>query len=1271
MKFPIRFRLPRSRRALRRLGRFTAYLALVVVALLIAAYAAARIYLPEIVARKADVEAMLTQLTQHDVRIGALEPYWDGLHPGVRALDVSVYADDGQAKSIRVAEARASLALLPLLWGAVKVHTLILSRPALTLMRRADVRIHVAGFEPGSGPDTVASWALQQRRIVVEQGELRWIDALDATGPLALSHVELSLYNAGKRHKLAASARFPEAMCGECSLLADLRGPMDGTLNGELSVQVKNLNAVALPAIVRAHLPTELRGRFGAKLWSDWQDGRPRLVRGEATVTGLRLALPEVRRPLHLPQASAEIAWETTDDGWRLDLARPTLTLAGRPWSAGRVRVDHTDKDNRVHVKHVELNELTAFLAAYRSEHPWLQRWAELHPDGVVNDLQVRLSGSFDAPDDYDVSAQLVNVSIASDDHDPSFRRLSGRVSFDKTAGELMLDANDLALHLPQVLRAPIETRRASGMVRWQRQDSAWRVSATDLRIQGDDGEGSGMAVFEWPHDRALSPVLHLRVAFRNVNSAHAARYYPARHLPPDVLAWMESAFVSGRVTSGHLIYDGAIRDWPFENGPGRFELRARVRDAVYRFLPGWTPISQIEADVAVDGPNVLVSGQGKIGTLKAREVRVEVRGPLGTPQRVISIRGQLAGPIAETVRVLKTAEDDTSDWPAYARLIAHAAGDAALDLDMRIPLDGNAARAFNAGYRFKDATLKLSSGAGLQAATGTLRLSESGLQEGRFQGRLFGGPLTFTANRSNGELRVDASGQLLPSELLRARRSIAERVTGTANWSFALHDRRTGPQLRFESDLKAVRTRLPPPLNRPDGIFNEPLVISTESSRPDALVLALRAGSAMGGKLALVHEKGAWRLQNGRIELGKPTAVLSRRSGLELGVTADALDMDQWLPMIGDAPTGESPVAVSAISADIKQLDLFDRRWGRTLVHFIGSGSEWRTVLAGDAVAGEGSFTPAAAKTPHRIRLDLAYLRLPERRETAVETQPVDPRHLPALDLRARSFEYQGRKFGELDFSAAPYDQGWRIGRLELTRPEMRLGVRGVWRISGERHASDLTIELDSEDMGKTLDEIGTPGQMVDGKTRVRAKLAWPNTPTQPTFAGLDGNVEVSAERGRFLKFDPGAARLFGLLDLHSIGRYLTLDFSPAFGRGFAFDVIHGNVTLERGNAYTSDFIVKGPSLALGASGRVGLAAEDYDLVIEASPKISDTLTLTSWGLFGPQVAAAVLAFQKIFQRQIEEGTRVTYIVKGPWDSPQVTKLGRPPAQSDEPFAQ
>lgn len=1259
---------------LRRAGRVVSIAALALLVLLGALYAAARFYWPTMVTRDVDLAGEIARRAGRPVHVGRIEPYWDGIHPGVRIVDATVYADDGRTPAVHMDEVRASLSLWSLLRGQLDLHGLALVHPVVTLTRDADGRIGVAGFAPTDAPAAGgAAWLLAQPRLAVEAGELQWIDAREPKQRLALSKFDLQLRNSGDRHALTASAAFPPAICRQCSVAFDIAGnPFHTPWNGKISLRAEALDAAALPLVLRERLPQPLRGRFDAELAADWRDGLPVRVRGQASVAALYAVLDAQRPPLAVRELAGEVDWRRTGEGWRLDLSDLKLGLARPAWYAGRLRAIRTDDEIRFEAQRVELDDLTAFVAAYRGEHPMLERWTALHPSGVLQNFDARLPDPPSPSGAFSVSADLLGVSVAANERLPGLRGLSGHIEFDEKSGEIDLDAKDFALDLRTVFRAPLEARHISGRLSWERTENAWRVLGSDLRLAGDDGSGSGRLRVDIPLDTTLSPVLQLRVDFRDGVGAHAARYYPVHHLPPRTLEWMEYAFMSGHIVSGHLIYEGPIREWPFENGQGRFEIQGHVRNAAYRYLRGWKPLTQAEADVSIKGADVLVTGHGRIGTLTARNIRVELR-RADDGVRTVGVHGRVEGPIAETLRVLRAVEaPEPLAWQSYLAHVTRAEGNSAIDLDVRLPLKHELGPSYQVAYRFSNAGFRLGDTDGLDGANGIVRFTESGLRDSAMQGQLFGGPIILASVYDANGLRVQGEGQFVLAELLRTRRPFAERVSGNVAWSFGWQSGSAGPQLRAEANFAAVRSRLPAPFNRTDSGSPAKLTLVTEQSRPDALVLAL-GGTVVSGKAALARDGNAWRLQKGRVDFGRSGAALPLRDGLEIGVAYEALDLDRWLPLLGESGGGDAvvPEVVTGFNADIKRLRLAGRDWGRVLLNAARRGPEWRAVVDGDALAGEGRIM-TAPKAPTRIRLDLAFLRLPERVGDDPQDKAntnTDPRNLPALDLRALSFEYKSRKFGQLDFSAAPFDSGWNVSRADLKRPEGTLAVHGVWRVNGPRHTTDVTLALDSDNMGTTLDAWGVGGQMAEGKVRLRTHLAWPGTPLRPTLAGLDGRVEVSAEKGRFLRFDPGAVRLFGLLDLRSIGRYFTLDFSSAFGKGFFFDAIHGNIDIERGNARTNDLLVKGPALSLGVNGRVGLAAEDFDLVLEASPRFGSTLAVTSFGLLGPQAAAAILALQRLFKRQIEAGTRVTYIVKGPWANPNVTKLGKSqPPKTEEP---
>jgi uncharacterized protein YhdP len=312
-----------------------------------------------------------------------------------------------------------------------------------------------------------------------------------------------------------------------------------------------------------------------------------------------------------------------------------------------------------------------------------------------------------------------------------------------------------------------------------------------------------------------------------------------------------------------------------------------------------------------------------------------------------------------------------------------------------------------------------------------------------------------------------------------------------------------------------------------------------------------------------------------------------------------------------------------------------------------------WVGGLSGPAAEGRLRVETTAAT---RIDLNFTHLRVPAAKAGQDVGNP-DPRKLPYLNLKAQSFQWKDKNFGELDFAASPAPQGWKIDRVLLVHPESRVEANGLWRIEYGQPVTSINVRFISRDVGATLAALGMPPQIDDTEADVNARLAWNGAPADINAGSLNGLIELSAKNGRFLTVDQGAARLFGLLDFSAIGRYLTLDFTPLFGKGFAFDRIEGKITLEQGNAYSDNFSIKGPSARLVFGGRVGLAAEDFSLTMDVYPSLSDSLTLGSFLAAGPQVALWALIINKMFKKQIEEGTRVTYLIRGPWDKPEMNR--------------
>lgn len=1255
-------------------SRWTLYVAAVLLVLLTVVFAIARYLLPMIAEQKAELELYLSQHSGHQVRIESLDAYWDGLHPGAKLGGLQVYAADGVRPSIRLSEVRLSLALLPLLWGDFEINSLVVVNPGLALERLMDGRLRISGFNPLApverGQDEkFVNWLFQQGRLEIENGELQWFDHREAGAALHLRRVNLGLRNDGERHRLGFSAEFPPGICDECSLALDISGnPLaSADWDGDIHLRTARTDIGALPLILREKLPQGLRGRFALQLRTGWEQGRPASIKGSVKAVGLRLPLPGWETPLRINEAGGDLSWRGRSAGWRLDIADPVVGLSGPSWAGGHLRIAYQPEASEFQIRHLNVDDLTGFVTRLKKEisesannipagtGALLDAWLGLRPGGTVENFSLRLQGDWLAPGDYSLEADIRDGAVQVYGKYPGARGVSGHLSLVREKGSFRIDSTGMALSLPRVFRQPLEARRVSGDLNWERYAGYWLVNGSSLRVSGDDGRGSGSLSLHLPHDVAVSPRLKLRVDFEDGNGARAAHYYPASHLKPSTLAWMERSFVDGEITKGNLVYDGPIRQFPFRDGSGKFELRGHVRRGVYRFLTGWEPIRQAEVDVAINGAEVTVTGDGKIGKLDATQVVVSARDD-GSGRNAVHIGGKVSGELDETLRVLRAVEPGSAATSGLAYLPSglRASGNGILSLDITLP-PGEQPMRLLGEYRFMKNALRFSDApVTAEAIEGKVAFTETGLAEGNLRAQLLGGETVLAAARREGELVIHGQGAITAKGLAPlAGPKIAPRLSGGVDWSGTWRQGREAGSLQAEAGLQGLKVALPAPLDLPEGLAQEKLVLRTESSHRDGMVLALNIGDRVNGKLALSRRDGGWAFAGGQIGFGGAPATAPQNRDLRILANLDTVDADQWWPLLGGG-SAYLPEWMLHVSGGINTLNMFNRRFGYLFFDFSRTRGEWQGTINGVAMGGSVKYSGAAAVA--RLEMDLTHLVLPDKQDQGSET-PADPRRLPAVVLRSKSFELRGKPLGELDFLAEPDESGWRFKRFNLARADMKLNAGGHWGYDGKQHASEFDIEFSSPDMGKTMEAFGVPDQLAGGEVSVTSHLSWPAAPADPELAALSGKINVSAKKGRFLQVKAGAGRLFGLLDLRAIGRYLLLDFSPVFGKGLLYDRIQGEVSIVTGNAYAHGFTIRSPATEMNVTGRIGLATEDFDLKIEVQPKISDTVTIATWGVLGPQVAAVVLAVQKLFRKQIAAGTRITYVVKGPWDNPAFTK--------------
>ncbi len=303
------------------------------------------------------------------------------------------------------------------------------------------------------------------------------------------------------------------------------------------------------------------------------------------------------------------------------------------------------------------------------------------------------------------------------------------------------------------------------------------------------------------------------------------------------------------------------------------------------------------------------------------------------------------------------------------------------------------------------------------------------------------------------------------------------------------------------------------------------------------------------------------------------------------------------------------------------------------------------------------------------KVTARLASLVVPESAASDMSALLNDDRgasSVPAFDIVAENFELFGKRFGQLELQAnnmRPNDgvREWRISKLRILNPDGELQASGSWTRRGKTSQSTMDYSLDIVDAGKLLDRFGFTNVLRRGAGKMEGNLRWNGSPFQLDIPSLDGALRLDIGAGQFLKADPAAAKLLGLMSMQSLPRRLSLDFRDVFSEGFAFDGVVGSATITQGVARTDNFKMRGVSATVLMDGTADIARERADLHVVVIPEINAGAASVVYGLaVNPVIGLGTFMAQLFLRAPLMKAFTFEYRVAGPWMDPVVTKIPR-----------
>ena len=1211
-----------------------------------------------------------------DIDIGAIELRWQWHGPLLELADVRITRRGNDRPAATLDTLGLHFSFNDLIHGKRLPDGLVLESPRLTLRRGADNRPRVEHWSrPGDEPldwQAVNDALSRMRSIRVDNAHLTLKDAALPGGKAVIEHANARVTQGDAGYAWQVDANGPdwfEELDGEGHFTGPLPAPDDADFRISLG-GVQALDIARGADLLEPALAQRLSGgALSTTVEGQWQSQRLTSARAQIDLAAVEDAahdaplLPALSSTLKAAGIPKTPGADAGDDDFSIVVSQLKGDLDGLDAFSLTGAVDVDEPAVRLDARHVPV-ALALRLARLKFE-----RLAESEVDARVDDLSFAIGADTPARIAFDFDALTI------DDPKLAVGPLAG--SYYQQADTHVLQFSEAGgrLRVPRFLRGELPLDDLDGELSWHPREDGWQVDARKLRLKSGTAEVQASGNVRLP--RAGAPVVDIDAHASAPDGARLLQHIPqADDLPNERLRdWLPKAITAGVLDDARLQIAGALDRFPFavprDGERFRLELTGHGVDVTYK--DGWPSLDNARGTLSLEGDDLRVD-------VSAAEMLGVALGPAtgrvaNVREPILLIDGKARG--GESKKMLSfLSQSPLRDRFAKVLEAIEVNGPADLTLDLRIPLKPELGDPVVAGtVDARGATLRQKALPGpITGITGRLRFDDKGLHARGLQGNLLGvaldtdlEPVADDRQRivSRARLELPQDGAALAHYLPETWQRYAR---GATNIDVAFEVARDGglSDITLDSDLQGMALELPDPLTKAaDDTAPLALTIAGDTSRVDVdyddrVDLAVRLNDGKPTRVQAVFNDD---------NLEPPDV-----DGIWIGGQTQSADGLGWFTVVRDQVqaaardddgTGASPLAFTGGDLRIGELNLDNRYFENTHLRAqtMSARPGWRIDFEGPNTQGQVTWTQPAGGNIN-IAGNLARLALKTREQDppvpadngeTVIWKDVNPVDLPHLDIFVGKVLVDATDFGEAELNATALPDGWQLDRFQLRDGALAGWATGRWLQDGGTTQASAQTRFEGHGLSGLLRSLGYASTVRADTARVHARLDIAPNPAGLDLRALDGSVELALDDGTFTAVEPGAARVLGLVNLYVLPRRLRLDFRDVVDEGLAFDKVRADFDIRNGDAYSDNVRIETPSSKIHMSGRIGLAARDYDERVTITPKVGSGVTIASTVLGGPLVGAAVFAMQELLKKPIQKFSSIAYTLKGSWDDPRI----------------
>ncbi len=208
---------------------------------------------------------------------------------------------------------------------------------------------------------------------------------------------------------------------------------------------------------------------------------------------------------------------------------------------------------------------------------------------------------------------------------------------------------------------------------------------------------------------------------------------------------------------------------------------------------------------------------------------------------------------------------------------------------------------------------------------------------------------------------------------------------------------------------------------------------------------------------------------------------------------------------------------------------------------------------------------------------------------------------------------------------------------------------------------STNLNIDIRHGKLSELLQEIGLKDPVKGGKFKVIAHAICHCNPWDINLNNIVANASITVEEGVFYEKDASIGRVLSLLNIKAIAKRLYLDVSDVVGKGFEYETITANLSLNKSYLNINNFNLHSLSSDIDITGGVDMDKYSLDLKATVIPSIADSVPLLTYLGSGNAIGLGVWLTDKllfdgnILEALLNKTVSFDYIITGSISSPTI----------------